>query len=282
VSTRFLDVVRRACTEKGAAVMAVVNTTPDSFFDGGEHLSPEAAEARVAQAVAEGADIIDVGGESSRPGARPVAPEEQLRRIEPAVRAAVAAGMVVSIDTTSARVAERALDWGAVCVNDVSCLADVELARVTAAADSCLILMHSRETLGAMAGYSQYPEDGYGDLLEDVSTQWLRARDRAVHGGLEAHRILCDPGLGFSKNARQSFDLLRQLKRLQEKVQAVIVLGPSRKSFLTHVDPVPPHQRLGGTIAACLFAVECGAQILRVHDVLDVRQALLVCRALRG
>jgi dihydropteroate synthase len=228
----------------------------------------------------EGADIADIGGESSRPGAEPVGEDEQIARVEPAVAHAVATGqLLVSVDTTRPRVAERMLAIGAVLVNDVSCLADADLARVTARAGATLVLMHTRGLLGSMSGFSEYPDDAYDDVVADVRREWCAARDRAVAAGLPAERIWFDPGIGFGKNARQSFELLRRLGELRD-LGVPLVVGASRKSFIVAVDDVGPEERLGGTIAACLWCAAQGAAVLRVHDVRAVRQALSVAAAL--
>jgi dihydropteroate synthase len=260
--------------------MGVLNVTPDSFYDGGRYVGPDAARAQVDRLVAEGAAIIDVGAESSRPGAESVPAGEQLARLDVALRHAVARGAVVSIDTTSPEVAERALALGAQVVNDVSCLADPELARVTARAGATLVLMHARGPMRAQRGFSVYPDAGYSDVVVDVLAEWRSARDRAVDAGLAAADVWFDPGLGFAKNARQSFELLARLGELAGE-GVPLVVGPSRKSFIASVDGAEPAERLGGTIAACLAAVERGARVLRVHDVLAVRQALAVARLAR-
>jgi dihydropteroate synthase len=272
-----LDRFRR---EHGAALMGVLNVTPDSFYDGGRYLDADAARAQVDRLLAEGADILDVGAESSRPGAASVSDDEQLARLEGPLRYAVERGALVSIDTTSARVAARALELGASIVNDVSCLADPELARVTARAGATLVLMHARGPMSAQRGFSVYPDAGYGDVVSDVLAEWRSARDRAVAAGLPSADIWLDPGLGFAKNARQSFELLARLGELTAEGVPVVV-GASRKSFIASVDGAPPNDRIGGTIAACLAAVERGARVLRVHDVLAVRQALAVARLAR-
>jgi dihydropteroate synthase len=277
-------VLARARAERGAAVMGILNVTPDSFFDGGRYTTDAAIASRLEALIAEGADLIDIGAESSRPGAVPVPPEEQLRRLTPAVRLAVERGAVVSVDTTHAAVAGPLLNLGARIVNDVSCLADPELARVAAAANAHLVIMHSRGPLGAMAGFSQYPDRAYGDVVEDVAREWSLARDRAVEVGLPPDRIWCDPGIGFAKNAKQSFELLRRTADLLHQVVGrdgtahPVLIGASRKSFISSVDPCPPEERLGGTIAASLLAAFRGASVLRVHDVRAVRQALSVAR----
>lgn len=259
--------------------MGVINLTPDSFYDGGRYPDPEAACRRVDEIVSEGADIVDIGGESTRPGAEPVPAVEQIARIEAAVRHAVARGDVtVSVDTTDSRVADSMLGLGAHIINDVSCLADPELARVTARHHGAMVIMHSRGPMRDMRGFSVYPDDAYGDVVVDVLREWTEARDRAVAAGVPSTDILLDPGLGFAKNAAQSYALLQRLPELARS-GAHVVVGPSRKSFIAAADPSPPDQRLGGTIAACILAVQRGAAVLRVHDVREVRQALSVARA---
>jgi len=260
--------------------MGVLNVTPDSFYDGGRYVGADAARVQVDRLLAEGAAIIDVGAESSRPGAESVPASEQLERLDAALRHAVARGALVSIDTTSPEVAERALALGARLVNDVSCLAEPELARVTARAGATLVLMHARGPMSAQRGFSVYPEAGYADVVADVLGEWRSARDRAADAGLDPRDVWLDPGLGFAKNARQSFELLARLAELTQEGVPVVV-GPSRKSFIASVDGAPPAERLGGTVAACLAAVERGARVLRVHDVLAVGQALAVARLAR-
>lgn len=272
--------IEQGLAARGAALMGVLNATPDSFYDGGLYTSDARVRARIDQLLSEGADIVDIGGESSRPSAAPVSADEQLARIEPAVRHAVARGALVSVDTTDARVADRMLALGARVVNDISCLADTELARVCARHGASLVLMHARGPMQTMSGFSRYPDDAYGDVVGEVLAEWRAARDRALDAGLSRQQVLLDPGLGFAKNARHSFELLSGLERLRAEGVPVVV-GPSRKSFIAAVDDAAPEQRLGGTIAAALLAVERGASVLRVHDVRDVRQALLVARAIR-
>jgi dihydropteroate synthase len=264
---------------RGAALMGVLNVTPDSFYDGGRYLEPAAAGDRVAELVAEGAAIVDIGGESSRPGSEPVPALEQIRRLEPAVRCALALGSaLVSIDTTLPEVADRMLSLGAHIVNDVSCLSDPELARVTARHQAVLIVMHSRGPMSKMEGFSRYPEHGYGDVVLEARAEWRAARTRALEAGMPERDVWLDPGIGFAKNARQSLEILGRLAEFGNEGVPVVV-GPSRKSFIAAVDAAPAEQRLGGTIAACLIAAERGAKVLRVHDLQAVRQALAVARA---
>jgi dihydropteroate synthase len=254
--------------------MGVLNVTPDSFFDGGRYDDAHAAAQRIDQLIRDGADLIDIGAESTRPGAAAVSAGEQIARLEPALRHAVSAGVLVSVDTTNPRVARYALGLGAQLINDVSCLADDDLARACAEHQAPLIIMHARGPAASMAGFSVYPDDGYASIVEDVRREWRSAKERAVSAGMSASDVYFDPGLGFAKNARQSFALLAGLARFRS--EGLIVVGPSRKSFIASLDNAPPDERLGGSVAAALLAAARGAAILRVHDVREVRQALRV------
>lgn len=254
--------------------MGVLNVTPDSFFDGGRYDAASRAARRIDELLAEGADLLDLGGESTRPGAAAIPAAEQIARLEPALRHAVNSGALVSVDTTSPEVARFALGLGAQLVNDVSCLADAELARVCAEHHAPLIIMHARGPAASMAGFSVYPDSGYQDVVSDVKREWRAARERAVALGMSADDVYFDPGLGFAKNADQSYALLAHLAEFQS--EGVVVVGPSRKSFIAAVDGTPPEQRLGGSVAASLLAAARGAAIVRVHDVREVRQALRV------
>lgn len=272
--------LKKGVAARGAALMGVLNVTPDSFFDGGRYSEAEHARAQIDRLLSEGADLLDIGGESTRPGSTPVAAADQLARLEPALAHALARGAVVSIDTADPLVAERTLGAGAQIVNDVSCLADPDLARVCARHGATLLLMHSRGSMSAMPGFSVCPEDAYGDVAGEVLSEWQRARDRAVALGVPREKVWLDPGLGFAKSARHSFTILRELRRFAGE-GVPIVIGPSRKSFIQLVDRAPPEARLGGTIAATLLAVENGASVVRVHDVKDVHQALAVAKTIR-
>jgi len=272
--TSRIDRLRR---EHGTLLMGVLNVTPDSFFDGGLYRDRASAEQRIDQLLESGADLIDIGGESTRPGASAIPAAEQWARIEPALRHALASGALVSIDTADPHVARRALGAGAHLINDVSCLADADLARACAEFSAPLILMHARGPAASMAGFSVYPDAAYENVVEDVRREWRAARERAVEVGLARSDVYFDPGIGFSKNADQSFALLAGLAQFTS--EGLIVVGPSRKSFLAAVDGAPPNERLGGTVAACLLAAARGADILRVHDVREVRQALRVAAA---
>lgn len=260
--------------------MGVLNCTPDSFSDGGQFLDERSALRHAERLLTEGASLLDVGAESTRPGAARVSDEEQLARIGGIVRALAAQGALVSIDTTSPRVAARALDDGAVLVNSVELGGAAELARVARARDASLCLMHSRGAMTAMPGFSQAGAGDYGaDVVGTVLAEWTRARDAARDAGLAQADIWLDPGLGFHKSAQHSLALCARADELVAVGHPVLV-GPSRKSFLAAVTTppgaalAPPQERLGATVAACLLLARRGVTALRVHDVAAVAQAL--------
>ncbi len=258
--------------------MGVCNVTPDSFSDGGRFYDRGQARARVDELIAEGADIVDIGGESTRPGSKPVPAAEQLERVLDVVRYA-AERTCVSIDTTSPKVAATCLDAGAHAVNDVSLLADPELASVTAGSGAMLILSHARAPQENMKGFGGWPLSAYDDIVRDVVADWERAAERAAKLGLPREALIMDPGLGFSKASRHSFELLRRAREIVAAMKGVPVLfGASRKSFLTLVDPpgarAEPADRTGASIAAAVHAARCGVKIVRVHDVRATRQAI--------
>lgn len=258
--------------------MGILNATPDSFSDGGRYPSEAALAQRIDELLAEGADVIDIGGESTRPGAPPVSADEQKARVLGAVASASRRGALVSIDTTLPEVAAAACAAGARIVNDVSCLADRALARVAREHQAALLIMHSRGSMTAMAGFSSYPAHGYDDVVGEVHDELARARRAALDEGLAPEQVWVDPGLGFHKSAEHSYALLRHLERLSDL--GPVVVGASRKSFLARDVTAAPAERLGGTVAACLAAARRGAAMLRVHDVRAVRQALAVERAI--
>ncbi len=233
----------------------------------------------------EGADLVDVGGESTRPGAKPVPAAEQLSRILEVVRFAAERGACVSVDTASPEVAAACLDAGACLVNDVSCLRDPGLARVAAGSGAALLLMHSRPGQDTMSGFSQYPDDAYGDVVQDVVREWEDAAARALLLGMTRDALVMDPGLGFAKNARHSLELLARTAELCARVSGVpVAVGASRKSFLasfggTHRN-APPTSRIGASIMAAVHASQAGASIVRVHDVRATAQAIDLARRL--
>ena len=281
-SSRFAGVVRGAVARRGAAQMGICNVTPDSFSDGGRFFDHDAACARVDELISAGADIVDIGGESTRPGSKPVPSREQLERVLPVVRHAVRRGACVSIDTTSAEVAAACLDAGAHAVNDVSLLRDEDLARVASGSAACLVLSHARAPQEQMQGYGGWSLGAYDDVVKDVLAEWERAAARAGELGVPRSSLVMDPGLGFSKASRHSFELLRRANQLvlamEKNGDVPVLLGASRKSFLTLVDrrgeKSEPKDRDGASIAAALHAGGAGVHTLRVHDVHATRQAI--------
>lgn len=256
--------------------MGVLNVTPDSFSDGGRWFDPAAAVEHGLALAAEGADIIDVGGESTRPGARPVCAAEELERVLPVIRGLVARSDVrISIDTTKPAVARAAIAAGAGMINDVSTLREGDaLARLAADSGVELVIMHSR---GTPADMQRDPR--YVDLLGEVSGELLEAAGRAKRAGVPPERIWLDPGIGFAKTAAQCAELLARTSELAGLGHPLLV-GPSRKSFIGAVDGSPAGERLGGTAAAVAAAVLGGARAVRVHDVASLRQAALVAHAI--
>lgn len=259
-------------------VMGVVNVTPDSFSDGGRWLDPEAAVAHARQLVLEGADLLDIGGESTRPGATPVDPEVELARIRPVIEALHKDGSrPISVDTRHAEVARQALAAGADLVNDVSLLGDPGMARVVAGAGAALLLMHTRGTPGTMAGLTRY-EDVRAEVFEALA----EAARSASEAGVGADRILVDPGLGFAKSAAQSLELLAHVGEFRSLGYPVVV-GASRKSFLGALRPESrPDERLEASVAAAVLAARSGAHVVRVHDVAASVRALAVVDAVRS
>jgi dihydropteroate synthase len=257
------------------AIMGIVNVTPDSFSDGGAFLDAGAAIEQGLRLAAEGADILDVGGESTRPGAAPVPAEEELRRVVPVVRALAARGAVpISIDTTKAPVARAALEAGAAIVNDVSALRfDPALGPVVAAAGAALVLMHMQGDPRTMQA-----DPRYGDVVAEVAGELGAALARAAAAGVAPERTLVDPGIGFGKTLEHNLALLDRLDALAALGRPVLV-GPSRKAFIGRLTGAPPEGRVEGTIAACCLAAARGAHVVRVHDVAAVRRALAVADA---
>jgi dihydropteroate synthase len=258
-------------------LMGVVNVTPDSFSDGGLYLDPDAAIAHGEELAQGGAAILDVGGESTRPGAEEVGVEEELRRVLPVVEGLAGEGTEISIDTSKSAVAEAALDAGAAIVNDVTALrGDAEMAGLCADRGSTVVLMH-------MAGSPRTMQRNplYGDVVDDVKAFLAGRMEAAMAAGVAEERIWLDPGIGFGKTAEHNMELLRRLAELRELGRPLVV-GTSRKSFIGKVDGSDSGERLGGTIASTVLAAAEGAEVLRVHDVAEVAQALAVATAVLG
>ncbi len=260
-----------------ALVMGVLNVTPDSFWGGGRHLDLDAAVTHVLGMIDEGADLIDIGAESSRPGAEPVEEAEEVRRLVPVVQAVCnKVSVPVSIDTTKAGVARRALDAGASIINDISALGfDPLMARVVAETGAGVILMHMR---GAPKSMQQNPQ--YGDVVTEVSQFLLRQMRAAMEAGIGSEQILLDPGFGFGKTVDHNLALLAQLHDLAALGRPLVV-GVSRKSFIGRVLDRTVDQRLMGTAAAVVMAVERGARVVRVHDVGAIRDVVRMVEAVR-
>jgi dihydropteroate synthase len=253
------------------AVMGVLNVTPDSFSDGGRFLDPSIAIEQSQRMVAAGADVLDIGAESTRPygGAVPVPIEEEIRRLAPVLPSAVALGVPVSIDTMKAKVAAWALASGAAIVNDVWGLQrDGDLARVVAEHGVPVIIMHNRQAA-----------DPSIDIMADIAAFFSRSLDIAAGAGIARENIVLDPGIGFGKTAEQSVTAVARLAELKSFGLPLLV-GASRKRFIDKVSPASPDQRLGGSIAAHVLAAADGAAIIRAHDVPETVQALRIAAAI--
>ena len=260
-----------------ALVMGVVNVTPDSFSDGGRFFAPGAAIAHARQLLAEGADLLDLGAESTRPGAAPVTTAEQIRRLAPVIEALAADPRAcLAVDTANAEVADRALELGARVVNDVTALADPAMAAVVARRGAGVVLMHMAGTPATM---QQDPH--YEDVAREVRDRLAARLGAARAAGVPAGQVVLDPGIGFGKTVRHNFELLARLEEL-ESLGRPLLVGVSRKSFLGKALDLPVDQRLEGGLAASAVAVFLGARIVRTHDVAVTVRAVRVADALRG
>lgn len=267
--------LRRFRREAGgrALVMGIVNVTPDSFSDGGKFLDPDRAVDHARRLAAEGADILDLGAESTRPygGMQPVSFEEELRRLQDVLPRVVELGVPVSVDTIKAKIAAWALERGAVIVNDVWGLQrDPHMAKVVAEHGATVIIMHNRERA-----------DPAIDIVADVKAFFARSLEIAACAGIASERIVLDPGVGFGKTPEQSIAVIARLAEFAS-FGYPLLMGLSRKRFIDSISPAPPDQRLGGSIAGNLLAVLAGADIVRVHDVAETVQALRVAAAIRS
>jgi dihydropteroate synthase len=256
--------------------MGVLNVTPDSFSDGGRFFGHDEALRRLEEMQAEGADIVDVGGESTRPGSGPVSEQEELRRVLPAIEAAVARlGLPVSIDTTKSGVARAALDAGAEIINDISGLRfDAELAELAAASGAGLVLMHIRGKPRTMQR-----DIHYDDLMGEIVGELSESTERALSAGCRREQLVVDPGIGFGKTAEHNLAIINELGRVGELGYPVLI-GPSRKSFMGKTLGLEVGERLEATIAACVVGLLRGARIFRVHDILEARRALDMAEAI--
>jgi dihydropteroate synthase len=260
-------------------VMGIVNVTPDSFSDGGRNFDPAIAVASALRLVEDKADVLDVGGESTRPGSEAVSSEEELRRVLPVIEALAGRVQVpISIDTTKAEVVDRAAAAGATIANDISGLRfEPELADVVRRRGLGLVLMHSR---GRPKDMQEAPH--YDDTVGEVIGELERALERATARGVPREAVLIDPGIGFAKRPEDNLALLAAVPRLRAELGRPVLVGPSRKAFLGVVTGAPVQRRLPGTLAAVAVAVYCGADMVRVHDVAEARQAVDVAAAIRA
>jgi dihydropteroate synthase len=263
-------VLRALLSKPYPAVMGVLNVTPDSFSDGGQFDAPERALAQARRMIAEGADIIDIGAESTRPyGAEPVSAEEELRRLQPVLAEVVSLGVPVSIDSMKSATVAWALGAGAAMANDVWGLQrDPAMAGLLAARNSPVIVMHNRDRVDANI-----------DIMKDIAGFFARSLAIAAQAGISPGNIVLDPGIGFGKTPEQSMTTLARLHELSAFGLPLLV-GASRKRFISSVVPSEPHQRLGGSIAAHVMAAKGGARIIRTHDVSETVQALRVAAAI--
>jgi dihydropteroate synthase len=257
-------------------LMGIVNVTPDSFSDGGNFLDSGAALAQALRLVEEGADIIDVGGESTRPGAVPVPAEDELRRVIPVVgQLAKRSPVLISIDTTKAAVARAALDAGAHIVNDISSLTfDPAMPEVCAAAGAGVVCMHIRGTPQTMQDDPQYD-----DVVADICALLEERLASLERQGIDRERVVIDPGIGFGKTAQHNVEILRNIARFRALGRPVCI-GHSRKRFLKKLLGRPVDERLFATVGVSIAVAQQGAEILRVHDVAATRDAILACQAL--
>ncbi|MBD3348058.1 MAG: dihydropteroate synthase [Candidatus Eisenbacteria bacterium] len=258
-----------------AHIMAVLNVTPDSFSDGGEFLQPSEALDHALRMADEGADIIDVGGQSSRPGSEPVSEEDELKRVVPVIsRIAEEWKGPISVDTYRSRVAKDALEVGASMVNDITALSgDERMPSVIADSDAACVLMHMKGTPADMQN-----DPSYGDVVGEIAFFLHEAIERARAAGIADDRIMVDPGIGFGKTAGHNLTILRRLSELAV-LDMPVVVGTSRKAFIGKVLDLPVTDRLEGTIATAVYAVAQGARVLRVHDVAPVSRAVRMVEA---
>ena len=270
--TQLHPLLRALVARPYPAVMGVLNVTPDSFSDGGQFLAPDHALAHAKAMIAAGADIVDIGAESTRPyGATPVSAVDELKRLQAILTVVAALGVPVSIDSMKADITAWALDNGAAMANDVWGLQrDPDMARIIAERGAPVVVMHNRESA-----------DPAIDIVKDIGAYFARSLAIAAKAGIPAGNIVLDPGIGFGKTPEQSMTALARLDELCQFGSPLLV-GASRKRFIDTVTPSQPHQRLGGSLAAHLLAARRGAAIIRAHDVAETVQALKVQTAIEA
>ena len=256
-------------------VMGILNVTPDSFYDGGWHFDSDDARKRIEEMIEEGAEIIDIGGESTRPGSRPVSIEEELERVIPAIEFITdISDIPISIDTQKAEVARKAVEAGACVVNDVGGLRNLEMVRAVAEMKVPVIIMHMQGTPENMQ-----KDPHYDDTVLDIRN-WLEERIKAAEtAGIRRSDVIVDPGLGFGKNLRHNLEILGGLDRFKEMAGGVL-LGASRKSFIGFLTGADDSDRLTGSLAAAMMGATAGVDLVRVHDVKETRKAIDTINAL--
>jgi dihydropteroate synthase len=267
------DALAALLAQGRALVMGILNVTPDSFSDGGRFYEADAAVGRAAAMASDGADLLDIGAESTRPygGAKPVSAEDEMARLKPVLPAAVKFGLPVSIDSNKAAVAAWALDQGASIVNDVWGLQrDPDMAKLVAKKNVPVIVMHNRDAADASI-----------DIIADVAAFFARSLEIAAQAGIAREKIVLDPGIGFGKTPEQSITCIARLGEFA-RFGLPLLVGASRKRFISSVTPSQPDERIGGSIASHLLAVKSGAAIVRVHDVAETVQALRVTAAIEA
>ena len=269
IKNSFLPVSRKVC------IMGILNITPDSFSDGGRYIDARVARDKALEMISNGADIIDIGGESSRSGSREITPEEEKERVIPVIKALKDVKVPLSIDTWKADVAQAALEEGVSVINDITALGgDADMASIAAKYDAGLILMHMKGMPRDMQDDPQYK-----DIMKEICSYLSESIKKAEDAGLNPANIAVDPGIGFGKTLEHNLTILNELDKL-DKLGKVILVGPSRKSFIGTVTGKDTRDRLSGTIAASMFAIMKGAGIIRVHDVDAVKDAVLMIRAI--
>ncbi|MBU77873.1 MAG: dihydropteroate synthase [Candidatus Marinimicrobia bacterium] len=259
-------------------IMGILNVTPDSFSDGGKFDTPEQAASHASKMIEDGADIIDIGGESTRPGAEPVSIDEELNRTIPVIEAIRdQSDCIISIDTYKSKVAESALDAGANMVNDISGLTfDEGMASLVAEKETPVVIMHIK---GLPLDMQEDPH--YDDLIREVKEYFTAQITKAKEAGISDAHIILDPGIGFGKRLEDNFELIRELKQICA-MEYPILIGPSRKSFIGTVLNLPITERLEGTLASITAGVMNGARIVRVHDIMAVRRTIAITEKIMG
>ena len=264
-----------SCGEE-TGIMGIINVTPDSFSDGGKYANVEAAVMRAKQMVADGADIIDIGGESSRPGAEPISANEECRRVVPVVQALAEQFQIpISVDTYKAKVAREALSAGACVINDITALhGDPNMCQIIADAQAGVILMHMQ---GVPATMQKAPT--YQNVVAEVHAWLTEVASQAVDRGIDSSRIMIDPGIGFGKTLDHNLEILRHLMQFRG-IGYPLLVGVSRKKFIGQILDLPVHQREEGTAATVAWSIINGANVVRVHDVAKMKQVAQVIDAI--